>query len=152
MTYRAAPTIFALAILALLPVAASAQFTTFVAPPRKPAVDSAKSAIIAEQMARGDSAIRMSLTDMKAWVDSAAGSGSSATTAAVNPADTSAAAPTAPTAAVPSASQPATTAFSDGAIAPNTASALPTLVVAGLALLLLGGALLWMRPKRASVR
>ena len=145
--HRAAPTILALALLALLPVAASAQFTTFVAPPRKAVVDSAKAAIIAEQATRGDSAARMSLTDMKAWVDSAAGVGTPSSTVAI--ADTTSPATPAPVPSTPGAPQPSTTAFSDGAIAPNTASALPSLALGGLVLLVVGGVLLRLRSRQS---
>lgn len=147
MTHRAATTIFALATLVLLPAAASAQFTTFVAPPRQAKVDSAPAAIVAAQMARTDSATRMTLSDMKAWVDSAAGvtpTGSVTVTA-----DTTAS-PVQPTVpSVPEKTPSATTTFSDGAVAPDTASPLPALALGGVMLLLLGGVMLRLRPMRA---
>jgi hypothetical protein len=148
VTHRAATTILALATLVLLPTAGSAQFTTFVAPPRKATVDTTQSAIVAAQTARTDSATRMSLSDMKAWVDSAAG---------VTPSGnaTGAAADTAAPPALPADSTArdtttsSTTTFSNGAVAPDTASPLPAFALGGVMLLLLGGALLRLRPKRA---
>jgi DNA uptake protein ComE-like DNA-binding protein len=112
-------------LLALLaPVAASAQFTTFVAPPRK-AVDSAKQAIVAERRAQSDSATRMTLTNMKAWVDSAAGVGIPASAA-----DTAAAAVQTPAGQTPPATS--TTTFSNGVVAPDTASQLPLILLVGV--------------------
>ena len=73
VTLRSATTAMTLcAATLLMPAALSAQFTTFVAPPRKATVDSAK-ATVAVAKARADSVARMTLSDMKAWVDSAAG-------------------------------------------------------------------------------
>src|SRR4051812_46208410 len=70
---RSATTVFLLSAAALLtPGVVSAQFTTFVAPPRKAAVDSAPRTIVAAK-AKADSLARMSVSDMKTWVDSAAG-------------------------------------------------------------------------------
>lgn len=130
----------------LTPAALPAQFTTFVAPPRKAASDSAKPSVVAVAKARADSVSRMSLTDMKAWVDSAAGTTKpalSATDTAMTSADTLVA-PT-PT---PSANTHSTTTFSNGAIAPNTATSLPTLLVVGLLSLTAG--LVLLRRRRAS--
>ena len=130
----------------LTPAALPAQFTTFVAPPRKAASDSAKPSVVAVAKARADSVSRMSLTDMKAWVDSAAGTSKpalSATDTAMTRADTLVS--TAPT---PSATAHTTTTFSNGAIAPNTATSLPTLLIVGL--LSLAAGLLLLRRRRAS--
>lgn len=145
--HRSTTTVLAFAFLALAPVVASAQFTTFVAPPRKAAVDSAK-ALIAEGTARSDSVARLTLTDMKAWVDSAAGTSSNPQVAV---ADTSLPAsqlpnPTPSTTAATPASE--TTTFSNGAIAPDTASLLPVLLASGGLLLLVGGLLLRLRPRK----
>lgn len=120
----------------LTPAALSAQFTTFVAPPRKAVADTARPTVAAAK-AKADSVTRMSLSDMKAWVDSAAGTGTQVATAS----DTS-------TAAVVTTTPPnvdgrtTTTTFSSGAIAPNTATSLPTYFVAGLTLGIAGAFLL----------
>jgi len=119
------------AAMVVWPAAASAQITTFVAPPRKP--EPAKPAIVAEQRVRPDSVARMTLTDMKAWVDSAAGEVTSV------PADVdSTAAPVPPPASETRRPATETTSFSNGAIAPDTASPLPFLLIAGSVCLLLG--------------
>lgn len=130
MNLRTASVLAPLAIAALalsIPAVASAQFTTFVAPPQK-AADSAKAAVVAEARAKSDSSIRMTLGDMKAWVDSAAGVQSIVQVAS---ADTSLiASAVAPVAAAPTTHE-ATTEFANGAIAPDTASTLPALLMAG---------------------
>ena len=131
MTYRAV--FLSLALAAVAPVAASAQFTTFIAQPAARA-DSAKAAIVAVAKARTDSITRVTLSDMRAWVDSAAGVPSSVRTDTVT--STVAMAPAAPTPApVPATT---TTSFSNGAVAPDTASALPLITILGLASLSLG--------------
>ena len=61
-------------IFALLtsPTMLWAQFTTFI-PPQNKAADSAKSAVVVQQRVQADSIMKVKLTDMKVWVDSAAG-------------------------------------------------------------------------------
>ena len=113
----------------LTPAALSAQFTTFVAPPRKAVADSAPTTVAAK--ARADSVARMSLTDMKTWVDSAAGT--SPQVANVNDTTMAAAKAAAPATEAASGNVRTTTTFSNGAIAPNTASPLPAYLAAGLA-------------------
>ena len=124
-----------LAAMILMPTLASAQITTFVPPPRK--VDSVKQAIVAEQRTKTDSVARMTLTDMKAWVDSAAGVAETVGVVV----DTAA-----PATPVPVKPRPpvgaTTTTFSDGAVAPDTASPLPLLALAGLVSLIAGVVLL----------
>jgi hypothetical protein len=118
--------IIALAIIAASPAVAAAQFTTFIAPPN-PVKDSIKAAVVAEQRAASDSITHAQITDMKTWVDSAAG---------IVPV------PAVDTAIV----GPVTTATSNGVIAPSTASPLPFLIVLG-GLLMLGGLSLTRRPQ-----
>jgi hypothetical protein len=144
--HRAAPTILALALLVALPVAAGAQFTSFVAPPRRGPVDTAKQGIVARSATR-DSVARMSLTDMKAWVDSAAGIGAADQAEVPDSAAVPSPVSMSPAAAPPQ--RPSTTVFSEGAIAPNTASPLPALVTGGLAAFFAGIVLLRLRPRRA---
>ena len=147
MRLRSATTVFALSAAALLvPVILSAQVTTYIGPPKRAARDTAKPkspATVAK--ARADSASRMSLTDMKTWVDSAAGK----TTPAVSTADTALA--TVDTAMLPRTQTPpphVTRTFSNGAVAPNTATSLPTMLVVGLFMLAAGAVLLRLRPRR----
>src|SRR5438105_1550042 len=64
----------ALVLAMLAPAAASAQFTTFVPAPAARVSDSAHAVVAAVQKARTDSITHTTLTNMKAWVDSAAGS------------------------------------------------------------------------------
>lgn len=128
---KATTAILLTAATVLTPTVLSAQFTTFVAPPRKAAVDSAPKTIAAK--ARADSVARMSLTDMKTWVDSAAGTSTQVATAN----DTTMAAANAAVPA-PNADARTTTTFSNGAIAPNTASPLPAYLAAGFASLSVG--------------
>ena len=138
MKHRFALIVPVLALFLLEPATASAQFTTFVAPPRKP-VDSVKQAIVAERQAQSDSVARMGLTDMKAWVDSAAGVGSTQPSAA----DTTAPAISVPTSTI--ASGQSTTTFSNGAVAPDTASPLPAFLLAGVAMIGVGALFLTRR-------
>jgi hypothetical protein len=145
VTLRSTTTAMILAATLVAPAALSAQVTTFIAPPRK-AADSAKVAPVVAK-ARADSVARMRLTDMKAWVDSAAGV-SSTQVASAN--DTTTANAVAATSAVPTTpDRTTTTTFSNGAIAPNTASPLPAYLLAGLASLIVGMLLFRLRPRRA---
>lgn len=145
MTLRSITTaLFFAATAAVAPAPLLAQITTFVAPPRKAAVDSAK-ATVAAAAAKADTTKRMALTDMKAWVDSAAG----VATPQVATADTAMYSTTQP--ATPSnTSHPAgTTSFSNGAIAPNTASPLPFYLAGGFILILAGMGTLRLARRRA---
>jgi hypothetical protein len=140
----------ALAVLAfstLLPGAAAGQFTTFT-PPR-PRVDTTRVAPTpAQQQVTADSMARATITNMKAWVDSAAGD------IVVNRAD-SAGRPIAAGGPVTTGSTttgrnptPAesTMTFRDGARAPDTATFLPLLVLIGTGALGVGVVLLRWRP------
>ena len=147
MELRKATTAILLTAATLLtPAALSAQFTTFVAPPRKAVVDSAPTTVAAK--ARADSVARMSLTDMKTWVDSAAGT--STQVASANDTTMAAANAATPATQVTSGNARTTTTFSNGAIAPNTASPLPAYLAAGLASFSVGLFLL-MRRRRVAV-
>jgi hypothetical protein len=129
--------LLALVLLAVAPAAASAQFTSYIAPQKK--VDTAKPPTVAQAKATADSVTRASLTNMKAWVDSAAGIAapvdSTAVTAAA-PLDTS----TVP--ALPRHQERIATTFRNGATAPATASELPMLALIGFAALSLGTVIL----------
>ena len=144
---KATTTILLTAATLLTPAALSAQFTTFVAPPRKVVADSTP-ATVAAVKAHADSVARMSLTDMKTWVDSAAGTSTQVATAN----DTTMAAANAATEVPqqPTANAHTTTTFSNGAIAPNTASPLPAYLATGLASFF-AGLLLLRRRRRAEV-
>jgi len=122
-----------LALIVSLPAAAAAQFTTFI-PPQNKVADSVKTAVAAEQKARSDSTVNMQLTNMKTWVDSAAGVVSPPVTAADSLAST-----VTPTTAVSTADSAA---LRGGARAPETASELPLLALIGATALGLGALLL----------
>lgn len=149
MRLRSATTALALSAAALLaPAILPAQVTTYVAPPRKAAAETPKTkAPVLVSKARADSASRMSLTDMKTWVDSAAGKNTPATSVT----DTTLA--SVDTTTLPAAQSPprarATTTFSNGAIAPNTATSLPTLLLLGALMLAAGIVLFRYWPRRA---
>jgi len=131
-----------LALAAVSPVASQAQFTTFIAPPQR-ATDSAKAATVAVQRAHADSTARASITNMKAWVDSAAGVAAPTVTDSVQVATTTTATNPITT---PSSESP-TTSFSNGATAPATASYLPLIAALGLASLSVGIVLLAARKR-----
>ncbi len=140
--------VFALGALLLVPAfTAGAQFTTVVAP--QPAQKQAMAAVAAAKAeVPRDTGRRATLQAMSAWVDSVAGV--PAPSAVVNDSvagDVIVAADSTP----PRAPSAGTTRFADGVRAPNTASPLPFLLVAGLGALLLGGWLLVTGRKEAPV-
>ncbi len=116
-----------LMLIASVPATASAQFTTFI-PPQNKAKDSVKAAVVAEQRAKSDSITAASVTNMRTWVDSAAGV-------------------VAPTTAADSLTRAAaeSTTFRNGSPAPMTASSLPLLLLLGVSSLG-AGVMLLARP------
>jgi hypothetical protein len=137
----------ALGARAALPAAAGAQFATYTAHPAK-VTDTARTPTVvlgdSAKKARADSVSRVAVSNMKAWVDSAALAVGSTVPA---PVDSTPAAPVGPvsetrirtgsrtaTASAPSA--PA--AAGAGMRAPDTASPLPTLLVLGAGALAAG--------------
>ena len=127
-------TVFAGLALILVSSAAQAQITTYVAPPRAPAAT--REMVAAADSARRDSVAQVSMTNMKAWVDSAAGVPVPAHVGQVDSA-----------ALANDPGRPVTTTFSDGSVAPATASNLPTLAVIGVICFALGAVLLAIRSK-----
>ena len=120
---------FSIAILAALPRVATAQFTTFI-PPQTKVADSIKAVVAAEGKARVDSTNVARITNMKVWVDSAAGVLPTPTTrvdsvAAVVPTNTA-----------DSVTMP------NGTRAPATASSLPLFAISGLFLIVIGAGLI----------
>ena len=131
-----------LAFSTLVPATAAGQFTTYTPPPR-PRVDSARVAPTpAQQQAAADSVARLTISNLKAWVDSAAGD------VVVNRIDSAGRPVAAPGPVTASADRTpgATTAFRDGARAPDTATWLPLLVLVGLGAMGAGVILLRWRP------
>jgi hypothetical protein len=132
--------VLALAAMIAVPAfTAGAQFTTVVAPPpaQKQAV-----AVAAAKATPSDTGHRATLREMSAWVDSVAGAPAPAvvTDSAAGEVALSSDTTSAPVAA--SRENSGTTKFADGARAPNTASPLPLILVAGLGALLVGAWLL----------
>lgn len=111
--------------LALSASAAHAQITTYIAPPRPKA---SPQMVAAADSARADSAAAVAMTNMKTWVDSAAG-----VSVPANVGDTT---------RVDSIPPAVVTTFEDGSVAPNTASALPTIALAGVVFFAAGAVLL----------
>src|SRR5437867_6185337 len=114
---------------------ANAQITTYVAPPRA-AAPSAQAVATADS-ARRDSVAQATMTNMKAWVDSAAGV----------PGLRVAVVDSATVVADTAAGRATVTTFSNGSVAPATASDLPLLGLLGFALFAVGVILLAHRPR-----
>lgn len=125
------PVSTALALI-LIAGSAQAQITTYVAPPR--AQPPTREMVAAADSARRDSVAQVA-TNMKAWVDSAAGVDVPPTAGRVDSA-----------ALISDPGRPVST-FDDGAVAPATASELPTMALVGVLFLALGAALLANRPR-----
>lgn len=90
---------------------AAAQITTYIAPPR---VTESRELLATADSVQRDSLERVSITNMTAWVDSAAGVTVPSTVGdSIDP------------------GRPVTT-FEDGSVAPNTASVLPSLMLVGV--------------------
>lgn len=130
--------LIAFSLIVSLPAAAAAQFTTFI-PPSTKVADSAKAVVAAQKTAKADTSLNTRLTNLKTWVDSAAGVVAPSTRAQdslATPLPDSAA-------AAVSATNPAdTAALRKGARAPETASDLPMLALIGAVTLGLGAFLL----------
>lgn len=126
-------TLFAGVLLLLGAGTASAQITTYIAPP-KPAAES-RQLLASADSARQDSVALTTMANMKAWVDSAAGVPVPATVGMVDS-----------SAIINDPGRPITT-FQDGAVAPATASLLPTLGLLGLLLFGAGVVLLTRRVR-----
>jgi hypothetical protein len=129
------PTLFFVLTVLLAVPSASAQFTGLVTPPPRPAPPVELVAQAGDVSTDTTAAARMS--DMKAWVDSAA-----VAVAAQAPQDTA----TPPVVVeTPAAAEPApqedVTAFREGAPAPSTATVLPALLLLGAGLVAGGAAL-----------
>ena len=129
--------------LTLTATPAAAQFTAVVQPP-KPRPAATADAAQATPGARSDSAGRTALTDMRAWVDSAAGVIAPDSAAAVDSTrrdSTHAWTPSAG-AVAPADSTPVARDAGDAVRAPDTATMLPAIAVFGLAMLAAGAWLL----------
>lgn len=140
--------VFALGALLLVPAfTAGAQFTAVVAPP--PAQKQAVAEAAAKAEVPRDTGRRATLQAMSAWVDSVAGV--PAPSAIVSDSVASDVVVGTDSTPAPVEQAPATTRFADGVRAPDTASPLPFLLVAGLGALLFGGWLLVTGRREAPV-
>jgi hypothetical protein len=133
------------ALLIVSATSAAAQITTTIVPPKQP--PAAQAAAARREAAAQDSIARVTLTDMKTWVDSAAASLALRPDTGAPVSDTAAAVPqpatpadTAHAAATPQRPR-AEPEFRDGARAPDTATSLPALALAGGVLIVLGAAM-----------
>jgi hypothetical protein len=142
-------TLAILAFSTLLPTTAEAQFTAFT-PPRQRVDSIRRPPTPAQQQAATDSIARVTITNMKAWVDSAAGDvvvnrvdSAGRPVAATGPVTSGAAATTA--GRDPAAAE-STMTFRDGARAPDTATYLPLLLLVGTGAIGVGVVLLRWRP------
>jgi hypothetical protein len=132
--------LIAFAMFAAFPRIAAAQFTTFIQPQSK-VEDSVKTVVAAQQKAEADSVARARITNMKTWVDSAAGVLPSARSRldslhARARADTTKRTDSVKVAIVPPTRD--TVPFPNGARAPETASSLPLIAFAGAFALIVG--------------
>ena len=135
---------FVLSLIGGLPSAAAAQFTTFI-PPQAKVADSAKAAVAAQKTAQADTSLNTRLTNLKTWVDSAAGvvatpAPARDSLASLNPAAS------ASDSVAPKMSDTST--LRNGARAPATASDLPLLALLGAGALGFGALLLGTGGKR----
>jgi len=136
---------------------ARAQITTVVAPPPKKTEPAQQAAAQQREQAAQDSVARVTMTGMKEWVDSASGALAIRPDTVPTTADTALSTPRAATSASPQSDSSATARrsepapeFRSGTRAPDTATAVPAIGLAGVALLLMGVALT--RRERARVR
>ena len=114
--------------------ALNAQITTYMAQPRPLAPSPL--AVATADAGRRDSMAQASMTNMKAWVDSAAGV---SVPAHVGGIDSSA--------LQNDPGRPVVTTFSNGTVAPATASDLPAIAIVGALVLIVGAGLVAHRPR-----
>lgn len=143
MSYRR---LIFLALLGGLPTMVWGQFTTFIPspPPQPKLTDSAKALVVRHETVRTDTSMRMRLTDMKTWVDSAAGSVAPPVTAPKPPeAGLPGTTPTTPdTASISPVWRDSVARVRHGRRAPATASELPLVALIGAIALAVGTVLL----------
>ena len=147
--FRIRSSVLVAALLVAVPATAEAQFAGVPrAPRRRPAADAVASG---RDSTRRDTLPPTRLPDMKAWVDSATialgasgGSGAGTSTPAASP--TRSAKPSAPAGRAPGG-RGADSTMRDGARAPNTATPLPSIALAGSLFVAVG---LFIRRRAAS--
>jgi len=127
---------------------AKAQITTFVASPPRKNEPAQQAAAQQREKAAQDSVARVTMTGMKEWVDSASAALAIRPDTVPTTSDTAVGSPRAATAPAPRSDSSASARTSereselrDGARAPNTATAIPAIGLAGAVLILTGMAL-----------
>ena len=133
----------ALALSAAAP-AVSAQFTAVVIPPKKPQTEESPAVAVTAAKAAKDTVLSEKLTDMKAWVDSAAVAlaAKPATAIVTDSAPATDSSTITRGAGKPLAEPPAK--FRNGAPAPDTATPIPLLLLASAGLIAAGH---WIRRR-----
>ena len=129
--------LFALALLAAAPSGAAAQFTTVIRPPDREAA----AAIAAAERAATDTAATLQITSMQQWVDSVSAEAATAGDTIVSV--EAAGVVVTDSAELTARAEESTLRYSSGAPAPDTATPLPLLTLAGLLAAGIGGALLY---------
>jgi len=128
------------ALVGLGAARADAQITTVIATPKR-AEANAQAVARREEVAQ-DSIARVTLTGMKQWVDSAASALALRPDTGTSPSEAPSQAPSSSSQRRDSAATPARPAqspeFRDGARAPDTATQLPALALAGAVMVLIG--------------
>jgi hypothetical protein len=136
-----------IALVALGAARADAQITTVITPPKQ--TEAKSQALARRAQVAQDSVARVTLTEMKQWVDSAAASLALRPDSGTVPPDSSAAARAAQQPFPPGTDSAAARRrvvegppeFREGARAPNTATNVPTLALLGVAMIAVGFAL-----------
>jgi hypothetical protein len=144
----------AVALLSFGAARADAQITTVIAPPKR--VEAQTAAAVRREEVAQDSIARVTLTGMKQWVDSAAESLALRPDTGTVPSEspttaTAPAPPQRPDTSAAAARRESEPALRGGARAPDTATQVPALALAGAALIILGVALR-RRPRLARAR
>ena len=134
--------LLAAAMVIIAPAGAPAQFTGVVSQPKKASTATTQATVAAQ--AASDSARETRLSDMKAWVDSAAGSLGVSTRAA----DTAAVPAVTVTTPHTTTSTGEVASMSAGVRAPDTASKVPLAALVGAVFLSAGVFLASTRPRR----
>jgi hypothetical protein len=143
------------AMLIVGAASANAQITTVVSAPPKRNEPAQQAAAARREQAAQDSVARVTMTGMKEWVDSAAAALAIRPDTVPSAADTSVGTRRAPTSPAPRTGTQSptrtdsTAEFRDGARAPDTATPIPAIALAGAALVALGVAL---RRRERTVR
>ena len=127
---------------------ANAQITTFVASPPRKTEPAQRAAAQQREKTAQDSVARVAMTGMKEWVDSASAALAIRPDTVPTAADTAVGTPRAATAPAPKSDSSASartserpSEFTNGARAPDTATPIPAIGLAGILLIVIGAAM-----------